>query len=169
VFFSAIRPSRVRQDLPRVLSIAQIEWILLCWWTELIIGVLVENCSKCGELTTKGSLCSECIWEQDQLKEQFKFAQLPKGESQGGAKLSNQKDSSYKPVNQAKVASRRAPLDSDAELLIAIDELIELQKTQNILSKRTADAAGGILAFLLLSALGAFALWFYIALVLPNS
>jgi len=129
----------------------------------------VEKCAKCGELTTEGWLCLECELEQEQNDDQSKFLELPMGELQGGSKLSNQKKSIAQPEYNAQVARRRAPLDSDTELLIAIDELIELQQAQNILSKKTADAAGGILTFLILSALGVFALWFFIAIVLPNS
>ena len=129
----------------------------------------MEKCSKCGELTTNGWLCRECEGEQDQLKEQFKFVELPKREVQDDSEPFNGQPSGFQSDGASKAIRKRAPLDSDTDLLIAIDELIELQKAQNILSKRTADSAGGILAFLILSTLGAFALWFFIAIVLPNS
>jgi hypothetical protein len=129
----------------------------------------LNKCAKCGEPTTKGDLCLECIWEQEQLNDQFKFVELPKGELQGGPKPINRKNSGSQTEDKGQIARGRSPLDSDTELLIAIDELIELQKAQNILSKKTSDAAGGILAFLTLSALGAFVLWFFVAVILPNS
>jgi hypothetical protein len=45
------------------------------------------------------------------------------------------------------------------EILDLLDELVELQKAQNKLARKTADATGGILAFLLLSAISAAAVW----------
>lgn len=77
---------------------------------------------------------------------------------------------------QAKPAVTRSPESPEArgaedslhELNKNLRSLLEMQATQNAYAKKSAEAAQGILAFLVLSAIGAFLLWFSVAVLIPT-
>ena len=110
----------------------------------------MQKCLKCGEVTKKGeSLCLECRWDNRGL------AKANAGGVSG--------DSSHleiptfnEPIDLPRSApTRKRMTNFDPEALDLLDELVELQKAQNVWAKKTADATGGIFAFFLLSAIGA--------------
>ena len=132
----------------------------------------MQKCSQCGVLTSSSTPCSKCGDEQLELdyeREQFRFAARPLEQVNNQPQLDKlarastlQSKQEKKP--EAKATSDFVPLRTDP-----LNELIELQKTQNAYSKSIAQATTGIFVMLTLAAIGAFAFWFLVAVVGLNS
>ena len=136
--------------------------------SECALGGVLPKCLECGELARQGeSLCLECRWARRQLR---KDSGLPDNEPARPIEpITPTRTPSYsekvlpdvsKTDNLIKSDPPQPPSPRfDSEALDLLEELVELQKVQNDLSKRIAGSTGGILLFIVLAAIGALLVW----------
>lgn len=118
-------------------------------------------CKACGSVSGENSNCYECSQASSAVQEDANGWSLSRDEPISEVLKPKRVLNTEQPEKQ-----KAGP--SDDQLTKALKKLIELQAIQNAHAKKAADAAQGILSFMILSAIGAFGLWFFVAVILPT-